>query len=135
MKQKIAIRIALAMVGVMILYACAKGPGEGGNSSIKGHVWVKDINATFQVQTEYDGFDEDVFIIYGEDISFSDRIRSNYDGTFEFKYLRPGKYKIFMYSEDSTPPASNPNNVTIIKEIEIKDKKQSVDAGTFNIFK
>lgn len=118
-----------------LLLACSKGPGEGGNSSIKGHVWVKDINATFQVQAQYDGFDEEVYIIYGDDISFSDRIRSNYDGAFEFKYLRPGKYKIFMYSEDSVPPASNPNVVTILKEIEVKDKKQTVDAGTFSIYK
>ncbi|MCC7301355.1 MAG: hypothetical protein IT233_01810 [Bacteroidia bacterium] len=125
----------LIFCSVFFLSSCSKGPGEGGNSSIKGHVWVKDINATFQVQAQYDGYDEEVYLIYGDDISFSERIRSSYDGVFEFKYLRPGKYKVFIYSEDSVPPASNPNNVTILKEIEISGKKQQVDAGTFNIFK
>ena len=120
---------------LVLCLSCSKEAGEGGNSSIIGHVWVKDINSTFQVQSQYDGFDEDVYIIYGDDISYSDRIRSSYDGAFEFKYLRPGKYKIFMYSEDSVAPASNPNNVTILKEIEIREKKQEVDAGTFTIFK
>ena len=125
----------LLLLPLPLFHSCSKSAGEGGNSSIKGHVWVKDINSTFQIQAQYDGYDEDVFIIYGDDISFSERIRSSYEGVFEFKYLRPGKYKIFMYSEDSVAPASNPNVVTILKEIEIKDKKQQVDAGTFTIYK
>lgn len=123
------------LLPILLFVACSKSAGEGGSSSIKGQVWVKDINSTFQIQSEYNGYDEDVFIIYGDDVSFSDRIRSSYDGAFEFKFLRPGKYKLFMYSEDSVAPASNPNVVTLIKEIEIKEKKQQVDAGTFNVYK
>lgn len=113
--------------------ACKKGPGEGGTSSIKGYVHVKDYDAFFTtVQFEYDGADEDVYIIYGDDISYGDHIKSGYDGKFEFKYLREGKYRVYVYSAD-TLQTDSIDKLTVIKDVEITAKKQTVDAGTFEI--
>jgi hypothetical protein len=63
---------------------------------------------------------------------------------FEFKYLRKGNYKIYVYSRDSLgtvgPPYStlNPNthapDKAVFKSVEINDKKAMVDAGTLEIF-
>ncbi|HNQ12553.1 MAG TPA: hypothetical protein PKM16_05060 [Bacteroidia bacterium] len=117
----------------VLISACEKGPGEGGNSSIKGYVHVVEYNASFSiVQGQYPGADADVYIIYGDDISYGDRVRANYDGTFEFKYLREGKYTVYVYSEDSTQIITGlAADKAITKQVEITAKKQTIDAGTF----
>ena len=122
----------LAFLLGIIFCSCEKDAGEGGTSSITGYVHVTDYNASFIIiQGEYPGADEDVYIIYGDDISSGDRIKAGPDGRFEFKYLREGKYKLYVYSEDTTLSG----NSVVLKEVEITDKKQKVDAGTFEIKK
>ncbi len=120
------ISIALSAVG------CEKDPGEGGTSSITGYAHVTDYNATFQIiQDEYPGRDEDIYIIYGDDVSYGDRIKTGPDGRFEFKYLREGKYTLYMYSGDTSLAG-----VTVVYvPAEIKEKKQTVDVGTIEIKK
>lgn len=122
--------IVLAMLTIT---ACKKGPGEGGNSSISGKIHVRNYNASFtSLNGQYPGAGENVYIIYGDDLSYGDKIDASYDGVFEFKYLRPGKYKIFIYSKDSTM-LSPSGLVTVAKDVEITKKKQKVDAGTITI--
>jgi hypothetical protein len=121
------------------MFSCKKGPGEGGTSSIHGYVSVLKLNA-FLTDTLviYGGYDEDVYIIYGDDVSYGDRIRSGPDGNFEFKYLREGNYKIYVYSDDTLAPGfidTVPNKYVVMKSIEITQKKQNIDAGTFEIKK
>jgi hypothetical protein len=137
MKNKLLIFSCFFILAAIV--SCKKGAGEGGNSSIHGYISVIKYDA-FLTDTLviYGGYDEDVYIIYGEDISYGDRIRSGPDGNFEFKYLREGKYKIYVYSEDTLPPGvkdSVPNKFPVMKDIEITQKNQDVDAGTFEIIK
>ena len=121
---------SLLFLAAVFMMACEKEPGEGGDSSIHGYVHVTDYNASFIfVQGEYDGADRYVYIIYGDDISYGDRIKTGPDGKFEFKYLRKGKYKVYVYSKDSTLAGIS----VVSKDIEITAKKQKVDAGTFEI--
>lgn len=123
------------------ILSCKKEAGEGGNSSIKGKVWVRKHDAGFTtVLNQYPGADEDVYIIYGTEAGVSDRVRTDYEGEFEFRYLRKGNYKVYVYSEDSAAivgPPSNPTapDMAVVKEINITDKKQTVDAGTFIILR
>ena len=124
--------IALAMLASGLFQSCEKDPGEGGNSSIRGYVHVTDYNSTFLVvQGEYPGADEYVYIIYGNDVSYGDRIRTSPDGTFEFKYLREGKYTIYVYQDDTTLSGQS----VVARNIEITGKKQTVDAGRIDIKK
>ncbi len=117
---------------VMIATSCRKGPGEGGSSSIRGYVHVQDYNASQVVLLgEYPGADEWVYIIYGDDISYGDRTRANYEGKFEFKYLRKGDYKVYVYSDDTTLAGTK----AVLKNITISKNKETVDAGTFTIIK
>jgi hypothetical protein len=106
--------------------SCEKEEGEGGTSSIKGKVWVRDYNSSFTylIDTFYAG-DVDVFIIYGDDDVYSDKFATNYDGTYRFDYLREGSYKVFAYSKDSAnfPSAKE---IAVIKEVKITDKDQEV---------
>lgn len=130
MKNKFFLFISL----VTILYSCKKEAGEGGDSSIKGTIWVKDYNASFTTLLgEYAGTDEDVYIIYGDNISYGDKIKASPDGGFEFKYLRKGSYTIYVYSKDNTLTSAS-GKITISKKVEITDKKQKVDAGQIIIY-
>ena len=45
---------------------------------------------------------EHVYIIYGDAAYFGDDIKTSYDGTYEFPYLRKGSYTIFAYSRCDT---------------------------------
>ncbi|MBL7888222.1 MAG: hypothetical protein JNL24_01650 [Bacteroidia bacterium] len=120
------------LFSIILSVSCKKPAGEGGNSSIKGNIWVEEWNATFTVHDSSKdrvGMGEDVFIIYGDDVSYGDKKECSYDGTFEFKYLRKGTYTIYVYSKDPGPSGTK----AIVKTVEITDKKQTVDAGQFVI--
>lgn len=139
MKKISLIKIASIALVVILFSACEKDAGEGGNSSIYGKVWVKDCNATFTlILNSYYGRDEDVFIVYGENKSYGDKVSTNFDGTFEFKYLRPGKYTVYAYSKDSAGYVETLNPalplLPVVKKLEITDDNQEINAGTIEIF-
>ena len=91
-KFKSAVWAVFGFLVVSAFISCEKGPGEGGTSAIVGNVEVDD----FQNGETYPGVDEDVYLIYGDDITYSERIKTSFDGRFEFKYLmervEPGFY-------------------------------------------
>ncbi len=113
--------------------SCQKEAGEGGNSTITGRIWVRNYNANFtQLNGQYAGADEDVYIIYGDDVTYGDRQKASPDGIFEFKYLRKGDYRIYIYSKDSTMQSPS-GKVTFTRDAAIKSKKETVDLGTITI--
>jgi hypothetical protein len=133
MKKTILNFLAITLA-VMLVSSCKKEAGEGGDSSIRGKVWVVNYNATFtSINNEYVGADEYVYIIYGDDISYGDRVKTNPSGEFEFKYLREGNYTIYIYSKDKT--RTEPSGITSMKvSTNISSKKQVVDVGTITIY-
>jgi hypothetical protein len=137
--KKISKLILLSGVITLLIYGCKKGPGEGGNSSIRGYLEVIKMNQFLtDTMAIYGGADEDVYIIYGDDISYGDRIRSGPDGVFEFKFLRKGDYKVYVYSQDTLGfglPDTVPNKFAVMKEANITEKKQIVDIDTMRIIK
>ena len=126
-------KISSILITVFLIASCSKQPGEGGNASIYGKVYVKDYNATFTVlQEEYYAQDQDVYIIYGDDISYGNHVKTAYNGAFEFKYLRKGDYHIYVYSKDS----ANQTNalVPVIRDVTIDKSKQSIEVPEIVIF-
>jgi len=125
----------LVLFSGVLTFSCAKEAGEGGNSSIYGKIIAHNYNAEFTtLKGIYPAADEDVFIIYGDDRSCSDRVSTSYDGVYEFKYLRPGDYTIYVYSKDST--LTLPSGMyAVLQKVSISDKKQSVEAEEMKIFK
>lgn len=95
--------LLLAGFGLLLLVAsCKKGPGEGGRASISGKVFQVDYNTSnIPVDSFYVG-EQRVYLIYGDDASFSKEVRTNYDGTYVFNYLLTGNYTVFAYSECKT---------------------------------
>lgn len=117
---------ALLLLLGCITASCEKDPGEGGTSSIRGKVWVKNYNSSFTyLQEEYYAQDEDVYIIYGDEFSFNDRVKTSYNGAFEFKYLRKGDYHIFVYSKDTTGTTNA--DIPVITDVTISKNNEVVE--------
>jgi hypothetical protein len=133
MKRIVFLSLALM---TMILSSCEKPAGEGGDATIKGKVWVEDWDKNFNLlQYEFAGADEDVYIIYGDDVNYGDKISANNNGEFEFKYLRKGKYKIYVYSDQKQTTSTPAAQVAVVVEAEITSKKQTLDIGTITVKK
>lgn len=136
MKNKLLfLTISIVMISSI---ACTKEEGEGGFATIKGKVnkdyrLVPSNSATYQYTVP--GADEDVYIQYGDDLSPSDRVWTNYKGEFEFKNLRRGNYTIYVYSEDTTGSSGiDPSRMPIFNSVEIAEKKETVDVGIITIY-
>lgn len=127
----------LLLTFLVVLSSCKKDAGEGGKASIKGFVWLKEYNGNFaSLLAEREAFDVYVYIQYGDDVNYSDRIKTNYEGKFEFNYLRPGKYKIYTYSKDPSDTDNlNPDMMmAVVQDVEITEKKAVIELDTMVIF-
>jgi hypothetical protein len=108
------------------LASCEKGPGTGGTSTIRGKVMVREYNGDFTIlRDEYPGAKEDVYLIYGDDFVYGDKFETNFDGSYEFDYLREGSYTVYAYSKDSTNLITA-EVIAVIKQVEITAKEQIV---------
>ncbi len=113
------------------LISCEKEEGEGGKARITGSVYVYDVSAlTGDTLAEYDGMEERVYIVYGDNSIFDDEVRTHYDGTYQFKYLTKGDYTVFVYTDCDTCPSEQ---AVILREVKIDEKKQEVVVPQFNI--
>jgi hypothetical protein len=128
--------LALLLIsGLLLTASCTKDPGEGGSSKIIGKVYIREYSPTFSfLLSEYWAQDMDIYIIYGDGLTYSDRLRTGPDGDFEFPYLRKGKYRIYVYSADSTMTSPS-GTVAVFRDVEITKNKQTVDAGTITALK
>ena len=138
MKKYFVVLICVTLISSLYI-SCNKDPGSGGTSFIRGKVWVKQYDKTFSTLTySYGGYNQTVYILYGTSLSPNNNVKTDYDGNFEFQYLREGSYKIYVYSSDSAAvagPPINPNapQKAIVKNVEITSGDQTVDAGTIEI--
>ena len=120
------------------LFGCEKEPGEGGTSSIRGKVEkeyriVLSNAATYQYTV--DAADEEIYIIYGDNVSPDDKVMTNFEGEFEFKNLRKGKYTIYVYSKDNSGIAGVDIERMVVKqEIEISNKGEDIEASSMTIY-
>lgn len=132
--MKKLILFSLLISGVLFGTSCSKEPGIGGNASIHGKVYAKYYDKFFQIlHGEGYAADVDVYIVYGDDLSYSDKTKTSYDGTYEFKYLRKGKYTIYTYSKDSTLTIPS-GTYAVVKEGEITGNKESLEIPDMLIY-
>ena len=95
---------SLIFIVFLSFQSCSIEEGEGGTSSISGKVFVQDFDSTGFLEDEYYPGEWSVYIIYGDDEIYSDRMDTHYDGTYKFTSLYPGNYSIFTYSKCFTCP-------------------------------
>ena len=121
MSNKITLFIILVS---LTFFSCKKQPGEGGFASIEGKVYVKNYDAYFSILlSEYYLPSETVYIVYGDGTEVGNTVKTSYDGSFKFNYLRKGTYKVYVIGEDSTA-ATRYNPKIELTEVNITEKKQ-----------
>lgn len=64
---------------------------------------------------------------------YDEFVRTSFDGSFEFRYLRPGSYRVFVYSKDVSGSVSVPPTFEVMQTVEITDKKQIIELPDFEI--
>ncbi|MBI3520602.1 MAG: hypothetical protein HY062_14785 [Bacteroidetes bacterium] len=108
--------------------SCKKKAGPGGRASVKGKVYAYDWDNTqlFKVSEGYSS-GERVYILYGDNTTIGNDVRTSIDGSFEFKYLNKGRYKLFVNSLDTAYKIKgNDTYIPIIREFEITNAKSVI---------
>ncbi len=122
--------LVTAFLSLVILSSCEKEAGEGGNSVLKGKVIERRYTVFPSIYTDKAAMDLDVYIIYGDDgNAIDDRTRTSFDGSYKFEFLKKGKYRVFVYSED-TVLTNFGNDKAIIIDTEISKNNSEVDLPT-----
>ena len=130
MTNKIYLQIVILMI--VGFFSCTKSAGIGGQATIKGQITVDNINFLGNIIDSYPAQDLDVFIIYGNnDNIHDDDAKTSYDGSFEFNYLNPGNYEIFVYSECMDCPKGQDS--VVIATSTIINRKDIIDMDTIHI--
>jgi hypothetical protein len=143
--MKLLYTLVLVITASLSLNSCKKYEGEGGKSSITGKIMIDQklyVNGALSQTVSFDGAKEDVYLVYGaDDLIYDDKVEANYDGTFTFKYLQPGTYTVFAYSEVFHTGANATNNdddyytlEPVSQTFEVK-KKEDFDLGTITLIK
>ena len=133
--MKRSLTFIMPLLLLTAFFSCSKEAGEGGNSTIYGKMTTYNYNAEFtNLRGVYPSADEDVYIIYGNDRSYSERVRTSYEGVYEFKYLRPGDYTIYAYSKDSTLTLVS-EMVAVIRNVTITGNKETIEVEEMKIFR
>lgn len=119
-----------------LLVACTDVPGEGGNGVLRGRIELERrvtiANPAGAVVVP--GQDVEVYLTYGDRVGPDDRVWTNYDGEFAFYWLRPGPYTLYVYSEDTLPLPDRPPLMTVVREVEIVGRRETVDVGVMRIY-
>lgn len=121
--------VVILLAAGVCLSGCKKPAGPGGKATIKGKVYAYDFDNTqrFLISKGYSA-DEKVYIMYGNENTIGNDVRTSADGSFEFKYLNKGHYKIFVNSLDtSIKLKGNDTYYPAIKEFDITDAKQIIN--------
>ena len=119
----------------LVFFSCKKQPGEGGFASIEGKVYLKNYDNSFTLLTsEYYSPGETVYIIYGDGTEIGNTVKTSYDGSFKFNYLRKGKYKVYVMGKNPAYPSLSIPKEELI-EVTIAEKKQKTVLKDLVIFK
>jgi hypothetical protein len=125
---------AIVVFLFVLVSSCKKEEGDGGMATIKGKVWVRDWDKNFNlIMYEHLGLDEDVFIVYGNQNGYGDKVSTDLNGNFEFKYLRKGNYTIYSLSDTLQSSTVSYNQFPVAVKVEITDKKQVIDIGALTV--
>jgi hypothetical protein len=84
------------------------------------------------IEKTYYATEQEVYLTYNNHSFYDERIRTQSGGVFEFEGLIPGKYLVFLYSDDVTGES---DKVTLEFEVTIENLDQVLDLGEITIEK
>ncbi|MBC7410887.1 MAG: hypothetical protein H7331_00340 [Bacteroidia bacterium] len=127
--KKHSVYISLFIIVIALITSCKKPEGQGGRATIQGKLLIRNYNSGFTIlQDTFYVAGENVFIMYGNETTVGDNVKTAPDGSFKFEYLRKGKYKVFVISKDKQKPTFT-GTISVVKSVEITTNKQTVDVG------
>ncbi len=77
------------------------------------------------LKEEYYAQGENVYIQYGDEPGVGKSVKTAYDGSFQFMYLRKGKYRVYALSKD-TASVTKSKTVAVIQEVDITKSNQTI---------
>ena len=91
--------LLIGLISLFIL-SCVNEEGQGGVSIVQGKVFkVLHPNDNFTLEADtFPAAKEDVYIVYGDELIYGDKMETGYDGFYRFQYLTKGTYKVYAYS-------------------------------------
>lgn len=94
------INILLLSLIALFSFSCVNNEGEGGTSIVEGKVFkVLHYNNIYTFDTDtFPAAKEDVYIMYGNQPIYGDKMETGFDGYFRFRFLTTGTYRIYAYS-------------------------------------
>lgn len=84
----------------LFFLSCISEEGEGGISVVQGYVYTvlhEDDVYEFVADT-FPAAKTDVYIVYGDEPIYGDKMETGYDGFYRFRYLAKGNYMVYAYS-------------------------------------
>lgn len=108
-----------------------------GSGSIQGKIYEieYDPGAPIVVLDSYDKPNENVYIVYGNDIAYFDKVKTDASGVFQFTDLLKGSYRLYSFS-DCTIIQSCPNDIEQKSaSAVISSNGESINVGTITIEK
>ena len=129
-----SILISIAILTLMLTAGCEKEEGFGGRSKIKGVIVEKVYDTDFTtLQYTQVAQDEDVFIVFDNDVVNGENTSSSASGNFEFNYLNKGSYRIYYYADDTTE-ATRGMNIPVYHDINL-GKRETLNMDTLYKYK
>lgn len=106
--------------------SCNKDEGKGGESTITGKIYLKTYDMDFKnLQSVKPAFDEDVYIMYGNNQNIDDKVVTGPDGTFTFDYLREGNYTIVYYTDDTSRISAS--KIPVVVKVSLGSGSKNLD--------
>lgn len=118
------------MIGIIAISACKKEAGPGGLATIRGKVFATDVTTNGNVRDSGYLGDVRVFISVSGNPAYFDDVRTSYDGSYEFKFLRQGTYDIWAFSDCDTCRWTQKYD---LKAVTINGKRETVNVEDLRI--
>ncbi len=108
---------------IFLFSGCKHSEGYGGLATIKGKVYGKDYNSNGDLVSENYIGDLNVYISKHGETTYFDDLNTSYDGSFEFNFLHPGKYDIWVFGDCDS---CNWDQVYELITVEIPEKRSVI---------
>lgn len=108
-------KVGLCSVFTLSLFSCSDEEGEGGKSTVWGKVYMITDDGNISYTGAFPNLEckfvkdtvlaagEEVYIIYGESGEiYDDKVKTSYNGKYEFNYLKQGNYKLYVLGDNNT---------------------------------
>lgn len=103
---------------------------DDGSSTVSGVLMEQEYVGNFPVNAPYESQENEVYITYGSDDVYFDRMDTGFDGKYEFRDLIKGSYTLYAYSKCGT--CVNVDD-TVSFQFEVLENNSLISADTLII--